>query len=663
MSTAKVYLKEFAFLDETSRNTNDHASNPAVLESQDLLLLGFDALPESMQFKRISSYPTLSVYIKKLVDTADPSYPYCTLYSETAFRKFDPLSATYANSQDLIDSFKTASSIFKEGVEGTGWLTFARGLVPRASALNCGAMLKHLSASNTISIVTQGTQRPYLTVEVDDSDTLGVEVSDCTPSSGTIARTAPAIFAWAAKGDKYNCAPATDVASSVLQWRIGSDGDINNVQVPGSAKTITIPANTFPAAELQWRVSVTANSGVVTTSDWMTVSTLDGTPTAKVVSPENTFVDATIDNTFIWAHIISTGTSQTKAELQTSTNGLTWSTLATITGAATQWVCPAGTLSSAVKYWRVRTYNADGVASEWSDAAQIVVVSAPPTPAIQILNASPRPEISWQTTGQQAAQVSIDGVYDSGTIYGTAQRWTCPVYLPDGDYTVRVRAQNEYGLWSTWGAAAIPVANVPGAGITLTARAANEALLTWETTGAYDFYLVYRDDSPIAKLSGTSYIDKLSVGVTRYQIRGCYADSGNYGISETASVRITPDTVIVSDFDTGEWIALRYAATQNRKTSRARTRTVNYVSLSGVRFPIAEASENYTDALTVEAACIDADMCRIVDDLLGKLVCVKTPTEDIAIGYLDNLTKDHDGFVYTYAFTVQQIDYSEEVQL
>jgi hypothetical protein len=426
---------------------------------------------------------------------------------------------------------------------------------------------------------------------------------------------------------------------------------------------VTVPANTFTADEIQWQVAVTANSGIVTTSEWMALSTLDVKPEAKVISPQNTIVDASADNLFMWEHIISTGTAQSKAELQKSVDGETWEPLATVTGAETQWKCQAGTITSSVKYWRVRTYNADSVASDWSDAAQIVVISAPPTPIVQILTAGAKPAVSWQTSGQQAAQVEVIGIYESGTIYGTVQQWSAPMYLDDGNYTIRVRVQNEYGLWSEWGDAALQVVNTPGAAILLSARTSHIATLEWDTTGNYDFYLVYRNGHPVARTVQRAYSDLLSIGPVTYQVRGCYTSSGNYGISGPVSVEVIPPTTMVSDLDTGVWIRLPYAATPNRKTSRERTRTVSYLALSGVKFPYAEVSGNYTDALTIEAAFTEAEDIRALEALVGRLVCAKTPTEDMVVGYLDILQKDHDGFVTTFSFTVQQIDYSEEVQL
>lgn len=657
MSTANVYLESFAILDNSSRNTNDHQSNPAVLKEDDVLVMRFTALPSSMQYKRLTGNSTLHINISNITDDSS-RYPEASLKFDYLTKPIDTDEATYNSSAEVI---KRVSSKYGQSVDSTGWYEQATG-TPYFE-LTYGTAVQQGRSDCSVSIRTAGSNRPYLSVEVDDSETVGLVIENCTPASGSISKRNETRFSWRAwSGDKF-CYPDAVQASAIFRWRAGDSGSVNEISVAGKSQSVTVPANTFTADEIQWQVEVTANSGVVTASSWMTLSTLDVKPEAKAISPQNTIVDSSADNLFMWEHIISTGTAQTKAELQKSTDGETWETLAAVTGAGTQWKCPAGTLTSSVKYWRVRTYNADNVASDWSDAAQIVVISAPPTPIIQIQTAGPKPTVSWQTSGQQAAQVKVIGVYESGTIYGTTQQWSAPMYLDDGSYTIRVRVQNEYGLWSEWGAAALQVINTPGAAITLTVRTSYTAELEWETTGAYDFYTVYRNGVPIAKTTRRAYTDARSIGPTTYQIRGCYAANGNYGISALASVEIVPSTTMVSDLDTGTWLRLPYAATPNRKTARERTRSVSYLALSGVKFPYAEASTNYTDALTIEAACTDTAEARALEALIGKLVCVKTPMEDMVIGYLDILQKDHDGFVTTFSFTVQQIDYSEEVQL
>lgn len=88
-----------------------------------------------------------------------------------------------------------------------------------------------------------------------------------------------------------------------------------------------------------------------------------------------------------------------------------------------------------------------------SDAASFVTVSAPSTPKV-IVQASPRPLITWQTNEQSAYQIQLDTAVDT-TDYGSGKSWRSPVYLDDGLHVARVRVQNSYGVWSEWGSASM----------------------------------------------------------------------------------------------------------------------------------------------------------------------------------------------------------------
>lgn len=513
------------------------------------------------------------------------------------------------------------------------------------------------------SITTKGVNRPYLEVTVDPTVIIGLTIESVSPAEGAIIKTQENIFSWGAKASG-KCIAEVEQSSAVFRWRAGTSGTIHTINVSGNTQSVTVPANTFAGTtSIQWQVAVTANSGVVTTSNWVTISTADATPTAAPLSPVDTVIDGSKDVLFQWQHSISTGTAQSKADLQKSTDGSTWQTLATVTGATRQWTCPAGTLTSSIKYWRVRTYNADGIAGAWSDAAQIVVIAAPTAPSIQIKSTGPRPSISWQTSEQEAYQVELDGKLSGGTHYGTDKTWTSPAYLADGSHTVRVRVQNQYGMWSNWGAAALPVTNTPGAGITLSVQASSVADLNWQTSGSYDFYLVYRNGKPIAKLTQTQYTDELSSGNVTYQVRGCFDGSSNYGLSSAVTVDIRAEVHQVSDLDTGQTLRLPYSDSQHRQTTRTLSRQVELLQLSGAFYPVAVEVDSGTDSLSITAAITDDAQVQQLMGLVGKLVCAKTPQGDMVIGYITSLPKQHDGFLNVFNFTVEQIDFDDEVRL
>lgn len=608
-------------------------------------------LPQNMRFKRITD-ATAHAYLSSVTGVNEA-------YTSVMFDQFDAESITYNTKPNHLSSSYGDTKV----TISRGWNEIDDYVTVYGIRYGIVFYLNKY-ADGSVAVVTSGTNAPYLTVTVDDSDTIGLTLDNLAPKSGTIIKTQDNTFTWRARDADNKCAPEVEQASAVFRWRSGTSGTIHTISVSGNTQSVTVPANTFAGTtSIQWQVAVTANSGVVTTSNWVTISTADATPTAAPLSPVDTVIDGSKDVLFQWQHSISTGTAQSKADLQKSTDGSTWQTLATVNGSARQWTCPAGTLTSSIKYWRVRTYNADGIAGEWSDAAQIVVIAAPTAPSIQIKSTGPRPSVSWQTSEQEAYQVELDGKPSGGTHYGTDKTWTSPAYLADGSHTVRVRVQNQYGMWSDWGAAALPVTNTPGASITLSVQASSVAELSWQTSGSYDFYLVYRNEKPIAKLTQTLYTDELSSGSTTYQVRGCYADSGNYGISQAVTVDIRAEVHQVSDLDTGLTLRLPYSDSQHRQTTRTLSRQIELLQLSGAFYPVAVEVDSGTDSLSITAALLDESEIRQLMGLVGKLVCAKTPQGDMVIGYITSLPKQHDGFLNVFNFTVEQIDYDDEVTL
>ena len=127
MSTAKVYIKGFAILNETSRNTNDHQSDPAILDVDDCLVITFEDLPASMQYKRITSESSIAVYVSKIVDPEATSLgPAANLVFKDLAAPVDVETITYNNNQRVLERFPGNSG---EKVRNGGWVTaFLLGL-------------------------------------------------------------------------------------------------------------------------------------------------------------------------------------------------------------------------------------------------------------------------------------------------------------------------------------------------------------------------------------------------------------------------------------------------------------------------------------------------------------------------------------------------------
>ena len=647
----------------------------------DNVYINFPVPGDTYKFKRVTKV-TLAFYAQPTAES-DATYKGIWTYVNALASQFDADAMTYATRPEIYQTFTGVSE------QANGNWTALNEIIQ----LNAVFDLKNYKSkkeelqqgirngfvvalrggesgtSEAIIFGAKSTRKPSLVCEYSD-DTVGITADGFAPTAGAfVNRFEKNMFTWRCDDDTADsqvCFAEIKQTSAVFEWREKNASASKTISVSGATTACTVPANTFPSGTIEWRVKVTANSGTTTTSAWQEITTTDVTPTAKPVSPSGIVIDATIANRFSWQHIISTGTPQSKADLQWSADGTTWNTLATVAGENQYYDVPANKFTSGTKYWRVRTYNTDGIAGEWSDAAQIVVIAAPTAPSIQIKSTGPRPSISWQASEQEAYQVELDGKLSVGTHYGTDKTWTSPAYLADGSHTVRVRVQNQYGMWSDWGAAALPVTNTPGASITLSVQASSVADLNWQTSGSYDFYLVYRNDKPIAKLTQTQYTDELSSGNVIYQVRGCYADSSNYGLSSAVTVTITTGQyVTLYGIASGKKVMLKHCGLKNQPVQNAINRDIQYIFMYGSTYPHAERSEFVTKKVGGTAVFLPGEDKAGFDALIGELVCLKTQSGEMVIGYLnetsDTSRVNPDKSVVN--FSIQQIDYAEVIDI
>ena len=671
----------FAVLHYENQSQNDHTSNPAYVHRNDTLYLKFPMPSDGSEFNQIYTAVGSGVYPPEfLMLIMKEQLGYVEETTKNAFavgvlpESFDPNTVTYLSKQENVENIgyiDVNNKDISNASSGDGVWHLLSDVVGLVRAVKTGLSLDCINSdrSDGYAIDTLSNKRPELKIYVDDTKTCGLKITSLSPSSGIAPSKIANTFTWSVEPDGL-CLGDIKQTSAVFRWRRNENGAVYEENITGSAQSITIPAETFTdtvnwTTNIQWQVSVTANSGVKTTSDWMTLSTADATPTVIPVSPVDTVVDSSVETVFRWKYIISTGTPQNFANLYLSEDGEDWDYVASV-GEETQIVYPAGELTANTKYWRVQAYNSDANPSEFSEPARITVIAAPSMPVIQIKSTQPRPSISWQTSEQEAYQVELDGVLSGGTHYGTDKTWTSPAYLSDGSHTVRVRVQNQYGMWSDWGAAALPVTNTPGASITLTVQASSVADLSWQTSGSYDFYLVYRNGKPIAKLTQTQYTDELSSGSTTYQVRGCYADSSNYGLSSAVTATITTGQyVTLYGIASGKKVTLKHCGLKNQPVQNAINRDIQYIFMYGSTYPHAERSEFVTKKVGGTAVFLPGEDKAGFDALIGELVCLKTQSGEMVIGYLnetsDTSRVNPDKSVVN--FSIQQIDYAEVIDI
>lgn len=668
-TTLTLTANKSAAISRTSSNAatdfNNHTSATVDLSwnlsrvDTNYLLAGFPAVAASYDYK-----PILRAVVK--------AYLSCdTDYTTAATKKVWVEGVTSDWDEASVTSRKVAFA------PGSGFVSVPGGAagVYQFSALSeesARHVLLHGCAIHSYSALmwylSVGTSRhsspPQLLITFDDSN-VTPELLTPSPASGVRLNKASAIkFSTSfTQSDVFTIKSLTP-ASGTFEYRLKGASSSTTAAATISSTTIsyTAPANTFAAGEYEYRFTVTDNLGQTVYTAWSSFDTRDTVPTATADEPSGNLLDGDQPISFRWTHINESGNSQTKAELQKSADGSTWMALTTVTGSANEYSAPAGTFASGTWFWRVRTYNLDNAAGAWSDAASFVTVSAPSTPKV-IVQASPRPLITWQTNEQSAYQIQLDTAVGT-TDYGSGKSWRSPIYLDDGLHIARVRVQNSYGVWSEWGSATFTVSHTAGGAVVLTVDADHRAELSWSYAGSWIEFVVYRDGVAIAKTTDYSYTDDYSVGTVRYQVRACASDGTyNYSLSNEVTVSVMPETVMLSALGSGKWLFLRLSTAQHRTNTIKASRTFSLTHLYGRKFPEAELTEFCDRSISVSYATDDEAEKAALEAQMGSPVCLKTPGGKMVIGILDTLSETESMFYSSYTFAVSQMHYPEEVDL
>lgn len=301
-----------------------------------------------------------------------------------------------------------------------------------------------------------------------------------SPTSGVINASVDRTFSVVLTASGAVYAPFT-VASATMHWRSGTGGAWTDVSMTpdGSRASCVIPAGTFPSGTVQWYAEATDNTGRTTETAVYTLSTLSTDVEAVPLSPVNTVESGNGVITFRWRYGSISGEPQGGVQIETSADGETFSLLATISGAdARSYDAPISTFSAGVVYWRTRAATQNSSYGPWSSVVSFVCYSAPVVSGV-MADSAPWATVTWQTEGQLAYEIEIDGV-SYGPYFGADVRsHTLREPLHDGLHTVRVRAQNKYTLWSEWTAAAFETANTSTEDLRLSVETDVDAALSW----------------------------------------------------------------------------------------------------------------------------------------------------------------------------------------
>ena len=655
MASKIIYFDKAAVISEKNQNTNYAAGATYTYDSAlgSELLVKTTGSVDDIKFRKITK-AYLFVHIASWISDASTA---ATIYNRYLNKSFDETNVTWGTAPTKVGNYYNIIA-YKSNVPGYERVDIGEyPTVYIPSFLDFGFSLSVFDANVT---TPNGENKPYLLIECGEEN-VGLTVEQQFPiASSTISKALDTVFSWSA--DNYDETLADVVPESTkFRWRYAGESSYNEIDV-GTDKSYTIPANKFQSGTLEWQVSIEANSGITTTTGWVSVPITEPLSSASVESPNNTVLDSSSSNVFRWNHIISNGTPQKRYDLQISNDNSAWTTIRTMETAETSVEIPAGTLSGGDLYWRVRTYNSDDVAGSWSDSAHCIVVAAPAVPSVAVTDNSPRFAIRWQQDGQQAYEIELDGKVILRR-FGVDTSYRHTEYLTPGEHAVRVRIQNKYALWSDWGKTGITIENSDGDAINVFVTNTNPVELAIKTTGSYSAFLIYRDGVKIAETARDSYTDEFAVGNTVYQVRGVYADSGYYTMSNEASASVHVPCLMIAEVENPVWQKLKYSTSSIRSTALNAAPTVTYQHYVGTALPSAEIGESVEKIFTLDCAFRKSDLseAQAFESLLGKLVCVKEPSGERYFGVLDSMGKETSLFYRAYSASITLVHWEEGV--
>lgn len=503
-------------------------------------------------------------------------------------------------------------------------------------------------------------QTPYINIYYDDGADLKSQITGLNNTSGYVNPAVAQKFKWdfLSANANYVCAGDFAQASASFFWKVHSSGSYTEVQASGNTKNVTIPANTFPGnSTIDWYVSGTDEDGTATTSPVYSFTTADADAVAAAVSPQNTVEDGSAPITFRWTISNSYGNPASRVEvLWKQPNDANWTTLTDQNASITSYTAAANTFPAGEILWKVRAYNADSVAGDYSEAS-FVCVAAPGAPDGISSDGVPYATITWQCSGQQAYEVIIDGI-SQGVRFGTGKSITLDEPLEDGEHTVTIKAQGVYGLWSEAGTAVITVENTPGDAITLSGRGGLDAILQWTTDAAdLDFY-IYRDGVKIGHTASLNFVDRLTLGNHNYYVIN-RLPSGNYTKSDSVSIRTATEYPVIAEFPPRSWTDIRLTENSDVRRTFSYSKTAGFRHYYGANYPVAEISPFDDATATFNTAFLTAAEARTFETLKGKAVCVKSRMGILFVGVMSTLQRSVNAFYTAYSFTLQRIQWED----
>lgn len=326
---------------------------------------------------------------------------------------------------------------------------------------------------------------------------------------------------------------AFELTGGTLKYKLSSASNYTSINFTGN--TVTIPSGTLTGANTyDIYADFTTTNNLTGNTDTGTYSTEDAAAVVSIIAPSNSIEYGTVS--FSWNYSNAYGSDQYAFDLALSTDNDTYNTVisheVTAATSTTYNVTTAGAY-----YWKVRAYNLDDIAGEWSDVGYFVNSVPPEAPTIIDISGAGRLTVTWASDSQIAYEVEVyqeEKIYDSGEQYTTSKTHLINEYLPNGSYTIKVKVIDSFGNSSDYAEQVYIIDNVGELEITYTAD--DTVTLNYDVTGVSTVYIL-RNGEIIAQTQNGEYNDIYANGTNVYEVIAVNADdSYRIGTIETENL-------------------------------------------------------------------------------------------------------------------------------
>lgn len=513
-----------------------------------------------------------------------------------------------------------------------------------------------------VEIYTQNSNyKPYVIVTYED--TPPKKPTSLYPANTTVNARNKIRFSWV-----HNSQEKTPQKGFVLEYSVDYGATWITISKTTSYPYYDMPANTLPTTgKVMWRVKTIDTSGAeseFSNAEFNTELVSQKAPT--LVSPLTGYLNGSKPIVFRWNFVGGTAEDkQAKYDLQYSLNqGSSWTTI-TVESNTQEHTILENTFQTGNVYWRVRTYNAYGDVSPYSEIASFFVMNRPPIPQITEVTNSAKPTVTWISTEQYLYELQIlrdeEVVFNSGAIPNTSDRsYKIDDFLDDGNYKARFRVMNQYNLYSDWAEYNFTIATVKPDKPNLIVYN-GEYSVTLETNDTSLKTLVYRDNKLIGEAIDNRFIDYTGENKKEYAyfIRVVdEEDNFNDSNIELGKCSFKGNTIALAS-KPEDYVVLKYGVGDIPGKSSRITNNGTLTYFDGRKYPATEFSEHKGKEKSLSFFIKDLDKLNKLIDLIDKkeTLLYRDINGEIIYGTVLNIDYRKSLLGYEVSFTINKVDY------